>query len=295
MGIGGKVICGMQGITVIYGMLYISLLYPNGVKSLQIIIFIVAILLFLSGVGLGYLDKVGAATATYTAAVLSLIFAFLPEFKKFKGLGIEAELLDKKIEETDKLLKQLRDITAPISEMLISSTARAGRWGSGMPRSQKYELLQRIENELKKCGVDDSQLEQAKSDWHFYNTFDLAAPVFKKITEKLRPIQQEREKALNSFKQPITPDRIAEHESLIQSRNIVNKEIEDLRDLQQIKNQANLADQIRESISKSEALNSEEKTDLIKEIDEELRDLEYYIKHKEFRRLSVWFANDDSE
>lgn len=108
---------------------------------MQIIIFIVSILLFSSGVALGFIDNVGAATATYAAAVLSLIFAFLPEFKKFKGLGIEAELLDKKIEETDKLLKQLRDITTPIAEMLIASTARAGRWGASMPRSQKYELM----------------------------------------------------------------------------------------------------------------------------------------------------------
>jgi hypothetical protein len=262
---------------------------------LQIIIFIVAILLFTSGVGLGYMDKVGAATATYTAAVLSLIFAFLPEFKTFKGLGIEAELLDKKIEETDKLLKQLRDITAPISEMLISSTARSGRWDSGMPRSQKYELIQRIERELKKCGVEDSQLEQAKSDWHYYNTFDLASPVFEKITEKLNPIQQEREKALHDFKQPITSDRMAEHDRLIQHRNEVMKEIGDLRDLRQIKNQDNIADSILDFISKSEALRSEEKVDLAKEIDEKLRDLEHYIKHKEFRRLSVWFANDDSE
>jgi len=129
---------------------------------LQIVIFIVAILLFVAGVWLGYMDKAGVATATYGAAVLSLIFAFLPEFKKFKGLGIEAELLDKKIEETDKLLKQLRDITAPIAEMLISSTARAGRWGSGMPRSQRYELMQKIESELKKCGVEDSQLGKVR-------------------------------------------------------------------------------------------------------------------------------------
>ena len=59
---------------------------------MQIVIFTLAIILFASGVGLGFMEKVGAATtATYTAAVLCLIFTFLPEFKKFKRLGIEAE------------------------------------------------------------------------------------------------------------------------------------------------------------------------------------------------------------
>lgn len=262
---------------------------------MQIIIFIVAILLFGAGIWLGYMDKTGVATATYGAAVLSLIFAFLPEFKKFKGLGIEAELLDKKIEETDKLLKQLRDITAPIAEMLVSSTARAGRLGSGMPRSQKYELMQRIESELKRCGVEESQLEKAKEDWHFYNTFDLASPIFEKINDKLRPIQQERVKAFNQFKQPITPEKSEEHKKLIENRNEVSKEIADLRDLRKIKNQERLAEQIRNSVSNSAALTDDEKATLAKEIDEELRDLEHYIKYKEFRRLSVWFANDDSE
>jgi hypothetical protein len=262
---------------------------------LQIIIFIVAILLFISGVGLGYMDKVGAATATYTAAVLSLIFAFLPEFKKFKGLGIEAELIDKKIEETDHLLKQLRDITAPISEMLISSTVRAGRFDSGLPRSKKYELMQRIESELKKCGVEASQLEQAKADWHFYNIFDLASPIFEKITGKLNPIKQEREKTLHEFKQPITPERIDEHTMLIQQRNEISKEISDLRDIRQIKKQDDLVKLILDSISNFASLSEEEKSRLNNELEEEIRDLGHYIKHKEFRRLSVWFANDDSE
>jgi len=262
---------------------------------LQVIIFTVAILLFVSGVGLGFMDKVGAATATYTAAVLSLIFAFLPEFKKFKGLGIEAELLDKKIEETDKLLKQLRDMASPIAEMLISSTARAGRWGAVMPRSQKYELMQRIESELKRCGVEDSQLERAKNDWHHYNIFDLATPIFEKVTEKLKVVQQERERVLRSLKQPITSERMDELRRLIKHRNEVGKEISDLCDLQKIKNQDRLVEQILGSISSSDSLNEEEKACLINELDEELRDLEYYIKHKEFRRLSVWFANDKVE
>jgi hypothetical protein len=259
---------------------------------MQITMIIVAILLFTSVVVMGYQDKVGAETATYTAAVLCLVFAFLPEFKKFKGLGIEAELLDKKIEETDNLLKQLRDITAPMSEMLISSTARAGRLGSAMPRSQKYELMQRIETELKKCGVDEEQLEKTKQDWHFYNIFDLSSPIFEKIQNKLQPIQQEREKKLREFKQPIAPDKQDEYKQLIDNRNEVSKEMDKFRDLRQLKNQRNLAKKITKEIEESENLSTLEKQELNSEIEEELRDLEHYTKHKEFRRLSVWFANE---
>ncbi|WP_136066925.1 hypothetical protein [Modicisalibacter radicis] len=262
---------------------------------MQVAIFIVAILLFSSGVALGFLDKVGAATATYTAAVLSLIFAFLPEFKKFKGLGIEAELLDKKIEETDKLLKKLRDITAPMAELLIASTARAGRWGSGIPRSQKYELMQKIERELKNCGLDDSQVEQAKKDWHYYNVFDLASPIFQKLVDKLSEVKKEREKELGEFNKPIAPERVDEYNRLIALRDEVAREISDLRDLQQITNQDYLAEQITEAISSSQALNEEEKRALTNELDEEIRDLSHYIKHREFRRLSAWFSGEGAK
>ena len=238
------------------------------------------------------MDKVGAQTATYTAAVLSLIFAFLPEFKKFKGLGIEAELLDKKIEETEELLAQLRNITSPIAEMLISTTARSGRLGSAMPRHQKYELLQKIEGELRNCGVSDSQLEKAKADWHYYNIFDMSSPIFVKIQAKLNKIRQEREKLLSEFKQPITPETKEEHEKLVELRNEAVKEIDGLRDLRQLKKQEDLPELINESISSSNLLSTDQKNELHNAIREELRDLEHYVKYHEFRRLSVWLAGD---
>lgn len=260
---------------------------------MQIAIFITALILFAFGVVLSFQDQVTAAAVTYSAAVLSLIFAFLPEFKKFKGLGIEAELLDKKIEEADILLSQLRDISIPIAEMLLSSTARMGRWDSGMPRHKKHDLVQRIERELRKVGVSDTQLEQAKEDWHYYNIIDLSRPVFKSITEALQPHLKERENALSQFPQPITPERKSEYEQLIENRNIALKEIQDLRNIQQLKNQSELPTLLTESVSNSNLLSSDEKNSLASNIEEKTQDIDHYVKHKEFRRLSVWLSEND--
>lgn len=102
--------------------------------------------------------------------------------------------------------------------------------------------------------LQDYQLEQAKEDWHYYNIFDLASPVFEKIIEKLRLIQQEKDKALNQFKQPVTSETMEEHNKLIEYRNEVSNEIAALRGLRQLKNQNRLVEQIRESISNSAAL-----------------------------------------
>jgi hypothetical protein len=260
----------------------------------RLTIFITALVLFASGIGFGFLDKVSASVATYAAAVLGLVFVFLPEFKKFKGLGIEAELLDRKIEEADKLIAQLRDITVPIAEMLLSATARMGRLGSAMPRHQKHDLLQRIERELRKCGVSDAQLEQAKMDWHRYNIFDLSGPVFESIIRALEPHLKEQESKLRSFPQPISPDRKNEYEQLIEERNIVLREKQTLRDLQQLKNQSKMAVSISSCIRESQVLSHEEKKNLLESLKEQFKDIEHYVKHKDFRRLSVWLGETDN-
>lgn len=261
---------------------------------MQIVIFITALILFAFGVLLGFEDKVTAATATYGAAVLSLIFSFLPKFKKFKGLGIEAELLDKKIEEADTLLSQLRDVSIPIAEMVLSSTARMGRWDSGMPRNKKHDLVQRMERELRKVGVSDTQLDLAKEDWHYYNIFDLSSPVFGTITEALQRHLSEREHVLSQFSQPITPEHKSEYEQLVENRNIALKEVQGLKDLQQLKNQSELPTLLTESVSNSKLLSGDEKISLASNIEEQIKDIDHYVKHKEFRRLSVWLSENDS-
>jgi len=261
---------------------------------MRIVVFLAALGLFGAGVALGFQDKAGAATATYGAAVLCLIFVFLPEFKRFKGLGIEAELLDRKLEEADKLLSQLRDLATPIAEMLLSSVARSGRWDSAMPRAQKRELLQRIEGELRRCGVTEEQLEQAKVDWHYYNLHDLSSPIIKDVIDKLQEHFRERDNAINTVPTPITPDKRGEYDRLVAHRNEVSQERERLRALYALKDKTGIADVIRSAIKNSTVLTPSEKTELFDRHREALLDVEYYAMHKEFRRLTVWLTEDEA-
>ena len=61
---------------------------------MQKAILVTAIALLAVGAGLAAFGNVGGATVTYGVAILCLIFAFLGQFKRFKGLGVEAELWD---------------------------------------------------------------------------------------------------------------------------------------------------------------------------------------------------------
>jgi len=131
---------------------------------MQKVILIAAMILLICGVGLSYLDKTGGATVKYADAVLCLIFAFLPEFKGFKGLGVEAKLLEKKIEETDVILGHLRSLSAPLAELLFTLVARLGRWDSAVPRQDRHRILGRFEDALRGLGVPDAERSQAKSE-----------------------------------------------------------------------------------------------------------------------------------
>lgn len=268
---------------------------PNKESLIRITLLLTALFLFGSGVWLAFDDKVGAAGATYTAAAFVLIFVFLREFKSFKGLGIQAELLDRKLEEADELLSQLRDLAVPIAEMLFSTTVRGGRWSSAMPRKQIYDLILRMEQELRKCGVTEAQLDQAKTDWHLYNQSDLRRPIIAAVHEKLQPHVAQRDKALNSFPGSITPDKRDDYDQLLQARGVALHECEELKALYSLEDGTVVAQAIRTAIQESSVLSDEEKNSLLDSQSEALKDVEHYAKYKEFRRLEVWLNQEETE
>ena len=165
--------------------------------NVQKVILFAAMLLLICGVGLSYLDKTGGATVTYTAAVFCLIFAFLPKFKRFKGLGVEAELLEKKIEEADVILGHLRSLSVPLAELLFTMVARLGRWNSAVPRRDRYRILGRFEDALRGLGVPDAELSKAKSEWHRYNLIDQARPIVQSIHKRLNEKVDDQRKVVD--------------------------------------------------------------------------------------------------
>ncbi len=261
---------------------------------MRISLFVASMLLFVAGVGLAFGGNSGAAATTYSAAVLCQIFVFLPEFKKFKGLGIEAELLGRKIEEADELLSRLRNIAVPLAEMSFSSSVRMGRWDSGIPRWKRHELIQKIEGELQRCGVSPSDIELAKGDVHFFNVIDLTFPIVEKVQRVFEAKWGPRDVAVGNFPQPVMPERRAEFDALVAERNSALAERERLKHVPLMGFGSNVAGEIRSIVENSHLIAGGEKTALFAEIDEELKDLEHYLQFKAFRRPDIWFGPDKS-
>ncbi|TNH19662.1 hypothetical protein [Halomonas sp. BL6] len=246
---------------------------------MHVVLFLSALLLLAVGSYLAFLANVAGASATYGAAVFCLIFVFLRDFKSFKGFGLEAELLERKIEEADKTLYQLRAITVPIAEMLFSNVARANRIGGQMPRRQRHELMERIQSELRTCGVRPEQIEKAKVDWHRFNLIDLSRPV-------LNPLEVAVEAFMGRELQKVGA---SEHTS--PGIELAEAYREKVRGLRGRSSDPSLPNLVEEFINSASFLDDDAKRHVREEVEGPARELRHYHTHRDFLDREKWFAN----
>ena len=261
---------------------------------MQITIFVAALILLACGIGLSYLDKTDGAIVTYIAGIFCLIFAFLPNFKWFKGLGVEAELLESKIEEADVILGHLRSLSVPLAELLFTMVARLGRWGSAVPRKDSYRIMKGFEEALRGLEVPKDELFRAKAEWHRYNLLDQARPVVRVIQQLLQKKTKELEKAIAAIPSPISEEDQSRRASEMEKMNAINESADATLKLLQFSDMTSVADEIRQFICDCPHLSDDERSKLLTEQAELLADLEHYGRTFEFRRLDTWFASEEN-
>jgi len=153
---------------------------------------------FALGGVLAYQDKTASAVTVFAYAGPCLVFVFLQGFRRFKGFGLAAELLEHKIEEADRLLGELRRLAVPMAELLFTTTARLRRWSSMVPRRDRHRLMELIEEPMTSIGVTSGTLENSKRDWRRFNVIDLARLLFPaihaNIKTKIKAKEQEPQK-----------------------------------------------------------------------------------------------------
>ena len=257
-------------------------------------IFAAAMILLSCGVGLSLMDKIGGATVTYGAAIFCLIFAFLPNFKWFKGLGVEAELLERKIEEADVILGHLRSLSVPLAELLFTMVARLGRWDSAVPRKDTYRIMKGFEEALRGLEVPKDELSSAKAEWHRYNLIDQARPIVRTIRQLLQEKAKELMKAIAAIPSPISEEDQSLRATEVEKKNAINESADAALKLLQLSDMTSSADAIRQFIRDCPHLSDDERSELLTEQAELLADLEHYGRTFEFRRLDAWFASEES-
>lgn len=238
---------------------------------------------------MSFQDKTASATATYGAGILCLIFSSLPLFQSFDILGMKG-VLKEKIEEADELIEHLKAFSVPTTKLLISNLARSGRMGAKLPRQESYELCNEIVASMRKYGVEEADIEIAKRDWHRFNLFDMAQPLFQGIGTFIEPEKAKIQEELKILPQPIKEEDRDKYSKIINCQNEISKWEKAYSNLRQQEDLFSLATEIEKQVQDCPFVENAEKEKFLSCNNEELEDLKYYAQNRQFRRMDVWFS-----
>jgi len=98
------------------------------------------------------MDDVGRASAIFGIGFLSVIYSNLSRFKKFKGLGFEAELWEDKQKEAAQLIDRLKNVVSIYTREIIINKVMQGRMGGGADWKAHWKLFDELVNQHDSLG-----------------------------------------------------------------------------------------------------------------------------------------------
>lgn len=147
--------------------------------------------------------KVTEASAAFGIAFLSFIYSNLSQFKRFKGLGFEAELWEDKQREAEALIDRLKNVVAIYSSQIVMNNIKRGRWGDGEGWRENWYLFDALVEQHDALGqkIDFSELKKFADD---YFLFDMCSRNSDKILKSVQRGHSEAKKKIDEeFGSPI--------------------------------------------------------------------------------------------
>jgi len=258
------------------------------------IILILSISLFVSGVVLSFQGDTRSAIATYSAGIISLFFVFLTQFKKFKGFGFEGELWEDKMEEAEELIKGLRSLSVAVSKPIISTIIRMGHWGGALSNKDKLDMVKQIESALKDNNIPGDKVEEALRDWHRFNVGGLTGLILRDISDYLNKKREPIEAKRASIPTPINPSD-PEFIKCIEDLRTIGEAASKIKPIYSMETPEAFLQGFESILNDPNIFSEGERNDFIQTHKEEIEDLKYYVKNKQFRRLDHWLAQDEKE
>lgn len=138
--------------------------------------------LVMFGFGLRFLvaENIAAASAVFALGFFSFFYSNLARFKRFKGLGFEAELWEDKQKEAADLIERLKAVVAIYTREIVMSNVMRGRWSDSGGWEATWSLYDDLANQHDALGqkIDFSDLKR-KMDGIFL--FDMMQPLSSKL------------------------------------------------------------------------------------------------------------------
>ncbi|MEQ1938051.1 hypothetical protein ABMA46_07345 [Mesorhizobium sp. CN5-321] len=174
------------------------------VANWERVLFVIVGLALLGGsLTMIYQQKVTEAAAVFGLGFLSFIYANVSRFKRFKGLGFEAELWEDKQKEAADLIERLRDIVSIYTREVILGKVKAGRIGVAGKWNDHWKLYDDLVTQHNSLGqkIDFSDVKKEMDDTFL---FDMTLPEIGKLREAANKGKTSaRQKIADEFGSPV--------------------------------------------------------------------------------------------
>jgi hypothetical protein len=156
----------------------------------------------------------------------SFFYSNLTRFKKFKGLGFEAELWEDKQKEAADLIDRLKSIVTVYTREIVMNKVMRNRWSSGKEWQERWEVYDELTGKHAELGqnIDFSSLKR-EVDRVFI--FDMCSPLASSIRRKIEKAKATSAEKIRSKYSSIVSD-IEGHNTDHAKLGEINSKIEDL-------------------------------------------------------------------
>ncbi len=166
-----------------------------------------------------YIGQITDAGIVFGLGFLSSIYANVARFKRFKGLGFEAELWEDKQKEAADLIERLREVVSIYTREVILLKVKAGRWGRVADWEERWKLFDDLGTQHSVLG-QEIDFTDTKKEMDDYFLFDMTMPQIREIKKVMSEGKAAAGQKLDQeFPNPIRQDE-SYRRRLEQFRNI---------------------------------------------------------------------------
>ena len=169
----------------------------------RIFLFLIALMFLAFSIMFFLKSEVTGATATFVMFFLCLIYSNVSRFKRFKGLGFEAELWEDKQKEAADLIDRLKNIVQVYTREIVMSKVMTGRWDDGAKWADRWALYEELVGQHDTLGQNIDFLP-LKEKVYRVMVFDAVSFLSSKIREVLSKARSKANAAISKeFGDPI--------------------------------------------------------------------------------------------